>query len=266
MRKFIAAAVVAATLVGGMPRPTQAYLDADAAYGLALAHHHPAGAEPTNYSVALLLYCRADADGHANSAYAIGLLYAAGHGVKKNEARAHAWFLRAAELGHPEGRNMAKIFAPRGRRSTALCPYGWGRTERAELYAPAEIRAMVERMAPEYSLDPKLVLAVIQIESAYQSNAVSSANAQGLMQLIPATALRFGVRDPFDPMDNIRGGMGYLKWLLRRFDGDVVKSVAAYNAGEGAVDRYGGVPPYRETQNYVRKIRQVYDRSVHPVP
>lgn len=266
MKRVVAIAALAAVLVGAVPRTTQAYLDADAAYGLAISYHHPTDGRPTNYNVAMMLYCRADSDGYANAAFAIGLLYAAGKGVKKDEARAHAWFVRAAELGHPEGRDMAKIFNPRGKRRSAQCPYGWGRAGGGTIYAPSEIRQLVREMAPGYGLDPKLVLAVIQIESAYQVNAVSSANAQGLMQLIPATAMRFGVRDVFNPQDNIRGGMSYLKWLLQRFDGDVVKTVAAYNAGEGAVDRFGGIPPYRETQNYVRKIRSLYAKLKHPVP
>ena len=124
---------------------------------------------------------------------------------------------------------------------------------------------MVNQMASEFQLDPKLVLAVIQVESAYQSNAISSANAQGLMQLIPATAERFGVRDAFNPKDNIRGGIAYLRWLLRHFKGDVTKAVTAYNAGEGAVRKYGGIPLYRETQNYVRKIRRLYTKLRHPI-
>ena len=262
----IAAALAGALALAVSAGPAHAYLDPDAAYGMALAHHHPTDGRAHNYRIAMLLYCRADSDGHARAAFAIGLLYAAGQGIKKDEAQAHAWFLRAASLGHPEGRSMAKIFNPRGRRRPALCPNGWGRSAQAKLYAPAEIRALIEKMAPGFGLDPRLVLAVIQIESAYQPDAVSSARAQGLMQLIPATAARFGVRDPFNPADNVRGGMSYLQWLLRRFDGDVVKTLAAYNAGEGAVAKYGGIPPYRETQNYVRKIRSIYDRVTHPVP
>lgn len=250
----------------GLPVPiAQAYVDADTSYDMALRHHHPTDGRPRNYRVAMLLYCRADTDGHAKSAYAIGLLYAGGHGFKQDQARAHAWFKRAAALGHPDAAGMARLFRQPGKRSAARCPNGWGRTARAQLYAPAEIREMVDRLAPKYSLDPKLVLAVIQVESAYQADAVSSANAQGLMQLIPATAERFGVRDAFNPADNINGGMRYLRWLLKHFSGDVTKAVAAYNAGEGAVRRYGGIPPYRETQNYVRKIRRLYTKLRHPI-
>lgn len=85
------------------------------------------------------------------------------------------------------------------------------------------------------------------------------------MQLIPATAARFGVRNVFDPADNIRGGMAYLRWLLTHFKGDVTLALAGYNAGEGAVKKYGGVPPYKETRNYVRKIRRLYPADRHPI-
>lgn len=258
------AAVLAVLLAfAATPPPASAYLDADAAYGMALDFHQPSDGRTANYRLAMLMYCRADSDGHANAAFAIGLIYGSGIGFVRNDARAYAWFLRAASLGHPEGRSMAKIFRPRGKHGRAVCPNGWGRSTR--LFAPTEIRAMVEEMAPTFRLDPKLVLAVIQVESAYQPHAVSSANAQGLMQLIPATAARFGVRDAFDARDNLRGGMAYLRWLLKNFDGDVTKTVAAYNAGENAVKRYGGIPPYRETQNYVRKIRLLYNKPRHPI-
>jgi hypothetical protein len=99
-----------------------------------------------------------------------------------------------------------------------------------------------------------LVRAVIHTESAFDHLAVSSAGARGLMQLMPDAARRFGVTNPFDPQDNIKGGVRYLRVLLKQFQGDVALTVAAYNAGEGAVTRYGAVPPYRETRDYVRKI------------
>ncbi len=258
-------AVLTVLLFCFAPLPAHAYLDADAAYGMALNFHNPTDGRQRNYKLAMLMYCRADTDGHAKAAFAIGLMYGGGQGFEKDDARASAWFRRAASLGYPEGESMAKIFRQRGKRGRAVCPNGWGRSARARLYAPTEIRALVDEMAPKYKLDPKLVLAVIQVESAYQAHAVSSANAQGLMQLIPATAARFGVRDAFNARDNRRGGMSYLRWLLKHFDGDVVKSVAAYNAGEGAVRKYGGIPPYRETQNYVRKIRALYDKLKHPI-
>lgn len=259
--------VLALLLCGMLPLPAVAYLDAEAAYRMALRHHHPLGAGRSNYRHALILYCRADSDGHAGAAFAIGLLYSSGHGVKRSETRAAAWFKRAASLGHKGAKKMLRDLRVKRVRKSALCPNGWGRgaSVKAQLRAPAEIKKLVEQMAPRYRLDPKLVLAVISVESAYQTNAVSSKSAQGLMQLIPATAARFGVRDVFNPKDNIRGGMAYLRWLLNYFDGDVTLALAGYNAGEGAVKRYGGVPPYKETKNYVRKIRRLYPTRKHPL-
>jgi soluble lytic murein transglycosylase-like protein len=104
------------------------------------------------------------------------------------------------------------------------------------------------------AVSPALALAVIAVESSGRADAVSHAGAQGLMQLIPATAQRFGVTDPFDTTQNIAGGVAYLDWLMRQFDRDVVLALAGYNAGEGAVQRAGGVPNYAETRDYVPKV------------
>jgi soluble lytic murein transglycosylase-like protein len=120
--------------------------------------------------------------------------------------------------------------------------------------APEVIVNFVKIVAPEYKLDPALVLAVMATESNFNPIAVSPRNAQGLMQLIPDTARRFNVRNIMDPTQNIRGGMAYLRWLLAYYQGDVTLALAGYNAGEGAVDRYRGVPPYAETRNYVARI------------
>lgn len=112
----------------------------------------------------------------------------------------------------------------------------------------------IQRAAHRHGVEEALVRAVIHAESAYKSTAVSRAGAAGLMQLMPGTAKRFGVSNRFDPTQNIHGGTEYLGWLMRRYNGNVTLATAAYNAGEGAVDRYGGVPPYRETQNYVKRV------------
>lgn len=115
---------------------------------------------------------------------------------------------------------------------------------------------LIVQHAQKQGLRPDLVRAVVQVESGYNARAVSSAGAQGLMQLMPSTAAELGVRSPFDPEDNIRGGTTYLRQLLNRFNGNEELALAAYNAGPMAVDRYGNhVPPYAETQDYVRKIR-----------
>lgn len=122
----------------------------------------------------------------------------------------------------------------------------------------AAIDALANEAARRYGLDPCLVLSVISAESAYRTQAVSPKGASGLMQLMPATAFRFGVRNIFDPRENVMAGSSYLKWLLDRF-GDVRLALAGYNAGEGAVEFYGRrIPPFLETQNYVRLIYSRY--------
>lgn len=115
--------------------------------------------------------------------------------------------------------------------------------------------ALIEREAQRQNLPPEIVHAVIRAESAYRATAISQAGAVGLMQLMPATARRFDVRNRVDAEQNVRGGTQYLRWLLDRFDGDLRLALAGYNAGEGAVEKHGNrVPPYRETRDYVRKI------------
>ena len=113
---------------------------------------------------------------------------------------------------------------------------------------------LIEQHAQQHGLSPALVRAVIQAESAFNPRALSPKGAMGLMQLMPATARELGVLDPFHPGDNIRGGVSYLAGLMTRYDQNVELALAAYNAGPGSVERYGAVPPYRETQDYVKKI------------
>ncbi len=124
---------------------------------------------------------------------------------------------------------------------------------------------IIFRAGGRHGIDPRFIHAVIWQESKYKSKAVSHAGAEGLMQLMPATARRFGCTDPSDLVSNVEAGTKYLSWLLKRFHGDVRLALAGYNAGEGAVDKYNGVPPYNETQNYVRKIVSNYGKAFHPV-
>jgi soluble lytic murein transglycosylase-like protein len=127
-----------------------------------------------------------------------------------------------------------------------------------------EIRAA----AREHGVDEAIVRAIIHAESAFNPNALSRVGAQGLMQLMPATASRFGVSNAFDAAQNIRGGVQYLAWLLKRFNGNLTLAAAGYNAGEGAVDKYGGVPPYSETQRYVQRVGVLAERyrgALNPV-
>jgi soluble lytic murein transglycosylase-like protein len=113
----------------------------------------------------------------------------------------------------------------------------------------------IDRVAREHGLSPQLIKAVALVESSFNTHAVSPKGAQGLMQLMPATARQYGVEDAFDPLQNLRAGTIHLRKLLDEFDGDLTLALAAYNAGSGAVRRHGGVPSYRETQEYVRKVR-----------
>jgi transglycosylase-like protein with SLT domain len=118
----------------------------------------------------------------------------------------------------------------------------------------------IEAAALDFGIDQAIVRAVIHAESAFEPHAISAAGAQGLMQLMPATAVRFGVHDAFDAAQNIRGGVQYLAWLLKRFNGNLDEALAGYNAGENAVGRYNDVPPYPETQYYVSRVKLLADR------
>ena len=129
----------------------------------------------------------------------------------------------------------------------------------------AELDQLITNIGQAEGVDPRFIHAVIWQESKYELKARSHVGAQGLMQLMPATARRFGCKDPHDPVENITAGTKYLSWLLKRFDGDVQLALAGYNAGEGSVDKYNGIPPYRETQNYVRIITSRYGASQNPI-
>jgi len=132
----------------------------------------------------------------------------------------------------------------------------WDRTPlRIQPYAN-EVQAAAE----VFAVDQALIRAIMHAESWFEPEAVSSAGAQGLMQLMPATQQRFGVNDPFDPLQNITAGVEYLAWLMEEFDSDLRRVIAAYNAGENAVKRHGGVPPFDETQEYLRRVNILYQR------
>lgn len=124
---------------------------------------------------------------------------------------------------------------------------------------PEQINALVQQNADIWQVDPALIKSVIANESSFNANATSPVGAQGLMQLMPETAATLGVKDPYDPAQNVAGGTRYLKSLLDRFHGDTRLAVAAYNAGPGAVEKYGDVPPYAETQSYVKNVLGSYN-------
>lgn len=141
------------------------------------------------------------------------------------------------------------------------------RMEMRRVLRSPELIGLVDEIAGQHGVDPFLARAIIQAESAFDYKARSRVGALGLMQLMPATALRFGVLDPFDTRQNISGGCKYLKWLSDYYKGDPMKVIAAYNAGEGAVDRHKGVPPFRETRAYVPKVLELWTKKlVQPDP
>jgi len=150
-----------------------------------------------------------------------------------------------------EQRVAGMVIAPRVIPESPVAP---PQPDSAKAGPPANLDEAVSRIAAQHSLNPQLIHSVIKVESNYNPRAVSPKGAEGLMQLIPATARRFGVADSFNPMENLQGGAKYLKYLLDLYHNDYILALAAYNAGEAAVARYGTVPPYPETQNYLHLV------------
>lgn len=205
------------------------------------------------------LYCLAATKQNADAYYHLGWMYLSGRGVSKDLAIAAGWFAKGADAGDRVSTNNLRRLAGIEPKLDPNCPAIDGPLDRPS------IEKLVHLLAPEYDLDPRLVLAVIRAESAFNPKARSHKGAIGLMQLMPATAKRFGVHDIRDPVQNLRGGMAYLQWLSSHFNGDLPLVLAGYNAGENAVERHNGVPPYRETRHYVKRITREY-RKVSLAP
>lgn len=220
---------------------------------------------------AVKLYCEASRLGDGEAQYSVGWIYANGRGVQRDDELAAYFFRLAADQGHAHAQRMLRFFADTSSRKPEcmIDPEPPEDMAGQEIIANASVEArkvyeLVARLAPQYGVYPRLALAVIRVESNFNSAAVSPKNAQGLMQLIPETSARFNVKKPFDPEDNVRGGLAYLRWLLAYFRGDVALVAAAYNAGEGAVNRYRGVPPYQETRGYVKRVVEIFRKEEHP--
>lgn len=251
----------------------------------AIRYEHAEGMT-RDYAKAQALYCAAARLDYPDALLRMGWMYANGRGLPRDDSIANTLFRRAAAAGSEMGARLAQLIHGDGEKLPdclrAPVQVATDADARADagptpvVDQPAEFRAApasldrrklvqtVVAMAREFRLDPRLVFAVMRAESNFDPLARSPKNAQGLMQLIPETAERFAVRDVLDPVENLRGGMSYLRWLLSYFRGDVVLALAGYNAGEGAVDRYRGVPPYGETLAYVQRIRALYPRDSHP--
>ena len=228
------------------------------------------------------LYCEAARYGSAEGVYRLGMLYAFGRGVPANRDYAANLFGIAATHGHFEAQKMLETIEIKT-NDTPPCVLEVIAPERAlaNQYADAQgvqaiddyvaklpknkrwVLDLVDTISTWYKVDSRLVLSIITAESNFKTNAKSNADAHGLMQLIPATAERFNVKNAYNASQNIKGGVAYLRWLLSYFRGDVTLAVAAYNAGEGAVDKYKGVPPYKETRGYVKKVMGLYQSKRH---
>lgn len=228
---------------------------------------------PRDYAKALVLYCKAAGLGNMDAQFAIGWMYANARGVERDDAIARQMFAMAAAQGHEQAATMLRYTQSSvgARLPPCLVPAADSPTSTASADAPhsqgpnfKRVQGIVDKLAPSFEVDPKLVLAIIEVESGFNATAKSPKNAQGLMQLIPETAQRFHVKNIYDEEENIKGGMAYLQWLLAYYKGNVRLVAAAYNAGERAVETHRGVPPFPETMDYVRKVSAIYKKTLHP--
>lgn len=216
--------------------------DPDAAILLARRHEYGLGV-PVDLGRAAELYCDAALRGREEAALRLASMFLEGEGVALDIGVAARWIALAQRAWRP----------PPSRAPCAAGP--------ALSVGPAgDLPRLVRAMAARQGVEPALAIAVVAAESAFRPEAVSPRGARGLMQLMPRTAAELAVADPHDPRDNLAGGLALLRRLLARFGGDVVLALAAYNAGEGAVARWGGVPPFAETEAFIARVLRLRER------
>ena len=244
-------------------------LPADAAQGaardaVALAQQYESGLSvPRDYGQALSLYCEAAQRGDPRAFYGLGWMYLNGRGVVRDDALAVMWLRKAADRGIAQATNLLQLLSRVSPAPAQGCPRPAEPLRQAGVKAfprasaPPAIRNVINETAQHVGVNPRLLHSVVSVESGFNPQAVSPKMAAGLMQLMPATAARFGVRDSFDPRENMRAGATYLRSLIDKFKGNLTLALAAYNAGEAKVEAYGGVPPYQETKDYVATVKQL---------
>ncbi|MEL7593317.1 lytic transglycosylase domain-containing protein [Aeromonas veronii] len=258
------------SLLAGIPQTAQGRDFRQAPRAMTALRQGQAAQHSGNLQKAIALYCIAASTGNPEGYFRIGRLLATGPASVRSAKMANSYLAMAMRLGNQQA---SHYYNPRVGNAPMGDQCGVGmRGGQGSYFAlpstPFNVEAYLARQSPgkqklatmlrhaakRHQVDVRLVLAIAIAESNLESRAVSAKNAQGVMQLIPETQQRFGVTQPFDPAQNIKGGVSYLKWLDRRFDGDRVLISAAYNAGEKAVERYGGIPPYDETREYVKRV------------
>lgn len=265
---FVASFCVYSCLAQAAPSDLPSLGDLELLRAEARSYEHGEGVSKDPLRAASL-YCDGARYGDAEAQFNLGWMHANGRGVERSDELAVYFFKLAAEQGHGPAQKMLRFVGQTVAPMPKCMEIVTVEVEDDEIFqavgpSQQKVFGLVNKLAPEYGINPRLVMAVIRAESNFESTAISPKNAQGLMQLIPETSLRFNVRKPFDPEQNIRGGMSYLRWLLAYFEGNVALVAAAYNAGEGAVNRFRGIPPYAETRGYVKRIMSIFKKDDHP--
>ncbi len=228
-------------------------------------------------------YCEAARMGSTEAQYRLGMLFALGRGVPESREMAASLFSLAALQGHAQAHTMLDtiritsqllppcvleaVAPPRAARPAVAPPVVSAGIDKHIDDLPLNRRWIVDLVGTQArwnAVDPRLILSIIAAESNFETRATSPKSAMGLMQLIPDTAERFNVLNAYNATQNIRAGLSYVRWLLSYYQGDVKLALAAYNAGEGTVDKYKGMPPFKETRLYVQKVMALYGKATHP--